>query len=60
MKSSFSHSYACVDVSRDEGDVVIRHSADLEGTALHFTRAEFEAFLLGVKAGEFDAFGHTE
>ena len=33
---------------------VMRNSADPEGPSLYFTEAEWEAFVLGVKDGEFD------
>ena len=36
------------------GGVAVRNSRAPAGTALIYTRAEIEAFLLGAKAGEFD------
>jgi hypothetical protein len=36
------------------GGVAVRNSRAPQGTALIYTRAEIEAFLLGAKAGEFD------
>ena len=36
------------------GGVAVRNSRAPRGTALIYTRAEIEAFLLGAKAGEFD------
>ncbi len=33
---------------------VMRNSADPDGPKLYFTEAEWEAFVLGVKDGEFD------
>ena len=36
------------------GGVAVRNSRAPRGTALIYTRAEIEAFLRGVKAGEFD------
>jgi hypothetical protein len=37
-----------------DGGVALRSSADPTGTALVYTRAEFAAFILGAKDGEFD------
>ncbi len=36
------------------GDVAVRNSRDPEGPALIYTTAEIEAFLLGVRDGDFD------
>ncbi|MBB3663019.1 MULTISPECIES: DUF397 domain-containing protein [Prauserella salsuginis group] len=36
------------------GDVAVRNSRDPQGPALVYTRAEIEAFVAGVKDGEFD------
>jgi hypothetical protein len=36
------------------GGVGVRSSADPDGPALVYTRAEIRAFILGAKAGEFD------
>jgi len=56
-KSSFSaHGIwgaNCVEVSREE-DIAVRDSKDPSGGALSFTRDEWDAFVKGVKAGEFD------
>lgn len=59
MKSSFSNpSGSCVDAELDEaGNVVISHSAtkDLQhGTHITYTPAEWEAFIAGVKDGQFE------
>jgi hypothetical protein len=46
---------ACVEVSFDGKDrVLVRHSQDPGGAVLGFTRPEWDAFLTGVRAGEFD------
>ncbi len=56
IKSSFSNGSGgnnCVEVGGAAGDVFVRHSRrPLDITA--FTRAEWDAFVAGVKAGEFD------
>ena len=45
----------CVELARLAGaEVAIRNSRDPEGPALVFTGAELDAFLGGVKDGEFD------
>ncbi len=45
----------CVELARLSGSgVAIRNSRDPEGPALVFTDAELEAFLGGVKDGDFD------
>jgi hypothetical protein len=59
-KASFSNGSGgnnCVEVKAVAGGdlgVYVRHSAWPEGLPLDFTRAEWEAFVKGVKAGEFD------
>lgn len=47
----------CVELAALEGDeIAMRNSRDPEGTALIYTREEIEAFVAGVKDGEFDDF----
>ncbi|MBK8760793.1 MAG: DUF397 domain-containing protein [Sulfuritalea sp.] len=54
FKSSFSGKGGkCVEVKIDSGAIFVRHSRKDQGM-LEFTHDEWEAFLLGVKAGEFD------
>jgi len=55
VKSSFSFSNGnCVDVSLTaHGDVMVRHSRQVV-PILFFTREEWEAFLKGAKAREFE------
>jgi hypothetical protein len=44
-----------VEVSRlDDGGMAVRDSLDPDGPILYFTPAEWEAFVGGVKDGEFD------
>ena len=46
----------CVEAtSVKEGEILVRNSRDPEGPKLSFTKAEWVAFVAGVKAGEFDA-----
>ena len=52
--SSFSGGGSCVAVARlANGDYAIRHSRD-HSRGVVFTASEFEAFVKGVKAREFD------
>jgi len=45
----------CVEVaSLGDGGVVVRKSTRPDDVQIHFTAPEWQAFLLGVKAGEFD------
>jgi len=46
----------CVEVAfADEGEtVLVRHSKQPDAAVLAFTRAEWKAFLTGVRQGEFD------
>jgi hypothetical protein len=54
-KSSFCGHPGCVEVGAgDDGHVHMRDSKDPDGTVLTFTREEWELFLAGAKAGEFD------
>lgn len=53
--SSFSGNNGnCVEVAFTGGVVVVTDTKDRDKPAHEFTRAEWEAFLLGAKAGEFD------
>lgn len=52
--SSFSAGGNCVEVrSGADGRFTVRHSRDRDGE-LTFTRAEWDAFVRGVKDGQFD------
>lgn len=58
-KASFSNGTGgnnCVEVwvPEDRSEVVVRNSRDPHRDPLVFTPAEWEAFVKGVKAGEFD------
>jgi Domain of unknown function (DUF397) len=59
VRSSLSFSNSnCVEVaSLPDGSVSVRRSQDPEGPVLRFTGAEWQAFLGGVREGEFDGFG---
>jgi hypothetical protein len=45
---------ACVQVKLDGGKIWLRDSKHPDGPILKFTGAEWEAFLAGVRDGEFD------
>ncbi|MRH86193.1 DUF397 domain-containing protein [Nocardia sp. SYP-A9097] len=53
-KSSYTNPETCVEVARTPGGVLVRNSNAPDDGTLAFTRAEFRAWLLGCKAGEFD------
>ncbi len=61
VKSSLSFANGnCVEVSdQPEGTVGVRNSREREGPVLRFTPDEWQAFLGGVRNGEFDDFGRT-
>ena len=46
-------SMSCVEAREIGREIAVRHSAD-PGVVLLFTRGEWDAFLRGVRAGEFD------
>ena len=53
-KSTWSGSGNCVQVARADTQVLVCDTKDPAGPILAFTRAEWQAFLAGAKAGEFD------
>jgi hypothetical protein len=53
-KSTMSGSYDCVEVALLAGRVVVRDSKDQRGPVLSFTLGEWDAFIGGVRNGEFD------
>jgi hypothetical protein len=59
VKSSLSFSNSnCVEVANLPGSQIgVRHSKDAQGPVLRFTPDEWQAFLGGVRNGEFDHFG---
>ena len=59
VKSSLSFSNGnCVEVASLPGDQIgVRDSKDSAGPVLRFTPDEWDAFLGGVRNGEFDGFG---
>lgn len=59
VKSTLSFANGnCVEVSDQPGGAIgVRNSRDREGPVLRFTPDEWQAFLGGVRNGEFDDFG---
>jgi hypothetical protein len=53
-KSSLSGANGCVEVGLVDGKVAVRSSNDRSGPMVVFTSLEWEAFLGGVRKGEFD------
>jgi Domain of unknown function (DUF397) len=54
-KSSRSGSNGCVEIAFLDGQIAVRDSKDRSGPVLQFTHREWQAFLDGVRNGEFDA-----
>lgn len=55
--SSFCHVSGCVAVAMQDDRILVRDTKIDDGPVLAFTRAEWTAFLAGVRAGEFDPVG---
>jgi len=53
-KSTASGSGNCVEVSFAGASVLVRNSRSPQGPVLSFSRLEWDAFLTGVRDGEFD------
>ena len=45
---------ACVETAQADDTMLVRDSKDPDGAILRFTTAEWNAFVAGVRAGEFD------
>jgi hypothetical protein len=56
-RASFCASNECVEVTQRNGMIVMRNSKEPSGRVLHYTTEEWQSFIRGVKAGEFDGFG---
>jgi Domain of unknown function (DUF397) len=56
-KSSFCATGECVEVTRQDGMLVIRDSKHPMAGTQRYTQQEWRAFVLGIKAGEFDDLG---
>lgn len=56
-KSSFCASGECVEVAAHSGMIVLRDSKEPSGGMLRYTTEEWQSFVKGIKAGEFDHLG---
>jgi hypothetical protein len=56
-KSSFCASGECVEVAAQGGRIVLRDSKEPRGGMLRYTAEEWQSFICGIKAGEFDHLG---
>lgn len=55
IKSSFSGAMGnCVELAADGDEILLRNSNQPDQPPIRFTRAEIQAFLAGVRSGEFD------
>ena len=52
--SSHSGNNGCVEIALDPAEVAVRDSKHREGPVLRFNAHEWEAFLAGVRNGEFE------
>jgi len=56
QRSEFCGSQACVEVARTAPDeFLVRDAKNPEGPVLSFDRTEWDAFVAGVRAGNFDS-----
>jgi Domain of unknown function (DUF397) len=53
-RSSRCDAGSCVEVAHIDGAFAVRDSKDRSGPTLLFTRAEWSAFVAGVRAGDFE------
>jgi predicted secreted Zn-dependent protease len=54
IRSRRCESHACVEVAATPDSILVRNSTDPDGRTLRFTRAEWVAFLGGVRDGDFN------
>jgi hypothetical protein len=53
-KSSYSNMNGCVEVAVLDSRIAVRNSEDAQGPMLVFTPVQWQAFVDGVRDGEFD------
>ena len=58
FKSSLSGPGQCVEVRHTSDAIQVRDSKSPQGPVLTFTHAEWDAFLGGIRLGEFDLSDH--
>lgn len=56
-KASFCASGQCVEVTEQNGMIIMRDSKEPHGGMLRYTIEEWQSFVRGIKAGEFDDLG---
>lgn len=56
-RSSFCASGECAEVAQTNGMIVMRNSRGPLGQVVHYSPDEWQTFVQGVKAGEFDDLG---
>jgi predicted secreted Zn-dependent protease len=56
-RASFCGGGECVEVGAQDDMIVVRDSKEPSGFTLRYSKTEWQAFIAGVKAGEFDSFG---
>jgi len=56
QKSSFCQNGECAEIAKHDTDVLLR-STRSPGTVVRLTAAEWEALVLGIRAGDFDDLG---
>lgn len=56
-RASFCASNECVEVAPHNGMIIVRNSREPRGLVLRYTAEEWQSFMRGVKAGEFDDLG---
>ena len=56
-KASFCASGECVEVAQQNGMIVLRDSTEPRGSVVRYTTEEWQTFVRGIKAGEFDDLG---
>lgn len=55
--ASFCAGGECVEVAQRGDSILMRNSTEPHGRILEYTTGEWESFIRGVKAGEFDDLG---
>lgn len=56
-RASFCASNECVEIAPHNGMIIMRNSMEPRGLVLRYTAEEWQSFIRGVKAGEFDDLG---
>ena len=57
QRASFCASGECVEIAQRDGVIFMRNSREERRHVLRYTPEEWQSFIRGVKAGEFDDFG---